>query len=570
MARTRVDRCGMAGRIGAWASWIALVAAHAGSAPSRADGLPVVFVPGTAGSRLVEPVPGGKVKRFWISPGLMKDGAIDKAALGPGGQTPLSADDLLRGLKLTLSVDLTIDAPIGPDDGGTLVPDDAYQTRNLVTMHRLPYPVYGDFVEWARTKWLADPALWHEVPYDWRKGACEENARAIGVQVDQALRASGQSQVVLLAHSLGGLVCRDYIRRGDNARKVRALIAVGTPWLGAPKSARGLRWGYHFGLGRRLDPSGESITKGIYIFYRDRDGRQKEVPYFTLVSLLDLRRTRAVAVTFPCVYQQLPAPEFMEIYGAALPWKSPTSVFLGEDPGATIESFRVAGRESKARVGRDLYEDALALRREALDGKAYGVRHFLIAATCDPGIAPDLAMVMRMAGEGDPSLEWVSDEKFTRFQELARLGRWWDSFQKARFRLDRETRDAFFEISPTLRAMGNFNWHLLRREALRRLREEKGLPIYSDPVIAVDTDVRWGDGTAPLLSATAGAQARDDLPKDDRAAARWLGEGTVVAVCRLGKNAEGEFNEHSSMLDDAAVQALIRAKYDEASRGASR
>ena len=78
------------------------------------------------------------------------------------------------------------------------------------------------------------------MPYDWRKGACDENAAAIDAKVEQALRTTGAKQVVLIAHSLGGLVCRDYISRGDNARKVRALIAVGTPWLGARRPAGAL------------------------------------------------------------------------------------------------------------------------------------------------------------------------------------------------------------------------------------------------------------------------------------------------------------------------------------------
>src|SRR5262249_21735008 len=157
-----------------------------------------------------------------------------------------------------------------------------------------PLPVYSRFVDWARDQWLADRTrkLWYEAPYDWRMGACQENADAIDRKVNEALIATGARQVVLLAHSVGGLVCRDYIARGDNAGKVRALIAVGTPWLGAPKTARGLRWGYNFGLGGKLEPVKKYQLKGIYIYDKDPDRKdpKKSGPverrYLTLVSLL--------------------------------------------------------------------------------------------------------------------------------------------------------------------------------------------------------------------------------------------------------------------------------------------
>ena len=101
----------------------------------------------------------------------------------------------------------------------------------------------------------------------------------------------------------------------------------------------------------------------------------------------------------------------------------------------------------------------------------------------------------------------------------------------------------------------------------------------------------WGDGTAPLLSATAGAQLRAEGTIDLSEAKRRLGEETVVNVVSLGKETVEEesvsyeltirdrkvdqkqvptkklrtvYREHSAMLDDPQVQQLIRENYEQA------
>jgi pimeloyl-ACP methyl ester carboxylesterase len=588
-----------------------------GTSQARAEGLPVVFVPGTAGSRLVEPGPGGTSSPLWISPRMLNPGEIDKASLGPGG-VKLVADDLLRVLKLRVSLDLTIDAEDDPT---------VFQTRRLLNIHQMQYPVYGNFADWAKNQWLAGSARWYEVPYDWRKGASEESARAINAKVDQALRESGQSQVILLAHSLGGLVCRDYICRDEaNARKVRSLIAVGTPWLGAPKAARGLRWGYNFGLGGRVDPPDQKMVKGVYIYYRD-GGKQQQADYHTLISLLEPDRTRRVARTFPCVYQQLPTPEFMELYGLAGSRRTPTSVFLGEAPEDTIDSYRLIGRESKEILGRDLYSETVVWRKTLLNGESHGVRHVLIAGIGHPNTPSDLATDMRMAREGKPeellpdrkvggtdatlsaeakkweqrpdrqtdaSLDWIIQEKLSLKQMMDRMGESTTLLKEMIFGANKkkmdmlDVLDKFFAINPILRDFGNFNWQLLRQESLRQLREEKNLPLYFDPYVAIDTDAwrrgygefaldawlrgdqpsraRWGEGGVPLLSATAGVQVRSDLTRNEGAASGRLGKETVVDVVRLGRDEKGNFYEHSCMLDDPQVKKLIQARYDEVSQ----
>ncbi len=253
-----------------WLAGFLIVALLATAITCGAKGadLPVVFIPGTGGTRLVERRPDGE-RRVWIAPSLLKetdgnDGkvGIDRMMLtsdGEDGETKLVPAETLRTLSLGVHMELRVSDPEITRD------EDSYTTRGLIDLKRFSVPVYGDFFDWAQGQWSSSGGF-YDVPYDWRKGACEASDVAIDAKVEQALQKSGQAQVVLVAHSLGGLVARHYLCQGQNAKKVRALIAVGTPWLGSPKTARALRYGYSFGLGGRVDPPDEYIAKGIYIY----------------------------------------------------------------------------------------------------------------------------------------------------------------------------------------------------------------------------------------------------------------------------------------------------------------
>jgi hypothetical protein len=78
------------------------------------------------------------------------------------------------------------------------------------------------------------------VPYDFRRSICEAAQR-----LDDQVRARlahlwpsdrDRPRVVVIAHSLGGLVARYWLAQQDNWRRCRALITLGTPHRGAPKA----------------------------------------------------------------------------------------------------------------------------------------------------------------------------------------------------------------------------------------------------------------------------------------------------------------------------------------------
>jgi pimeloyl-ACP methyl ester carboxylesterase len=59
-----------------------------------------------------------------------------------------------------------------------------------------------------------------------------ETAPQIAAKIAQVLRDTGASQVILVAHSMGGLVARSYLRAFGPAR-VRRLVTIGTPHAGS-------------------------------------------------------------------------------------------------------------------------------------------------------------------------------------------------------------------------------------------------------------------------------------------------------------------------------------------------
>jgi hypothetical protein len=91
---------------------------------------------------------------------------------------------------------------------------------------------YGSTLNFIRD---LEPGRTYAYPYDWRQGA-DRAVEGLGNLIKQALKDSSAQKVVLMAHSMGGLVARSYIDDSTRAKQVARLISVGTPYNGAPKS----------------------------------------------------------------------------------------------------------------------------------------------------------------------------------------------------------------------------------------------------------------------------------------------------------------------------------------------
>jgi len=80
-------------------------------------------------------------------------------------------------------------------------------------------------------------------PYDWRKDI-SLTADILDTKINQIKSQTGTAKVDIVAHSMGGLVARNYIADSNKAQNVRKLFTLGTPHLGSPKLLQVIRYGY--------------------------------------------------------------------------------------------------------------------------------------------------------------------------------------------------------------------------------------------------------------------------------------------------------------------------------------
>jgi pimeloyl-ACP methyl ester carboxylesterase len=99
--------------------------------------------------------------------------------------------------------------------------------------------------------------------YDWRKSVNDSATNYLIPWIDRARSRSGQSKVILVTHSMGGLVSRSYLQSDAYAARndVERLITLGTPHRGAPEAyypweGGELRW----------DPTVNTVLS-VYLWY---------------------------------------------------------------------------------------------------------------------------------------------------------------------------------------------------------------------------------------------------------------------------------------------------------------
>lgn len=77
------------------------------------------------------------------------------------------------------------------------------------------------------------------VPYDWRRGiesAAEHLDRVVQSRLQHLTNRQKRSRVIVIAHSMGGLVARYWMGVMGQYKLCRALLTMGTPHRGAPKA----------------------------------------------------------------------------------------------------------------------------------------------------------------------------------------------------------------------------------------------------------------------------------------------------------------------------------------------
>ena len=174
----------------------------------------------------------------------------------------LAPGALFRGL-LTLGRSVT-SLELSGDDNGRDLGDGVRATRLMPDVHLIPgfwkIDGYGKIKQRMFDLFDFTEGLnWFDFPYDWRRNnrvAATRLAELAPRWLSEFRRQSGQpdAKLILVGHSMGGLVARHYLEILDGWKDTRALVTFGTPYRGSLNALNFLANGLEKGLGpARLD-----------------------------------------------------------------------------------------------------------------------------------------------------------------------------------------------------------------------------------------------------------------------------------------------------------------------------
>lgn len=191
--------------------------------------IPIIFIPGIGGTKMKQ-IKDGKTMEVWPSVGY--------------SSSPSSKLPPLTGMELQ-------------KDGVTQVNPFKYD-KELLQSVAIPVidkfveipviDVYGGFLNYLKVELgYTEGKDLYTFPYDFRLDNSNHFADLDNL-IKTVLKNTNSDKVVLIAHSMGGLLSRSYIlSSSERTDKVKALITIGTPYLGSVKGYYALIDGYDFG-----------------------------------------------------------------------------------------------------------------------------------------------------------------------------------------------------------------------------------------------------------------------------------------------------------------------------------
>lgn len=197
--------------------------------------LPIIFLPGVMGSRLADPRTGDPV---WNPCGsgfiLRGDGHLRSPRRYAADHRRLAqmSDELAVASADTYPGS-------DPEERAIIESVDGYYGLIPEFYGSMLFSLASDLVEELSPR--VQPKVYC-CGYDWRR----DNAQAamlLSRTVDRALRETGERKVIILAHSMGGLVSRYYARVLGGEEKIHKLILLASPTLGAIEAYTALKSG---------------------------------------------------------------------------------------------------------------------------------------------------------------------------------------------------------------------------------------------------------------------------------------------------------------------------------------
>lgn len=169
-------------------------------------------------------------------PGILGSVLVNNPKNGPN-------DPVLCKLRpqneIWLATDLWQNPFYGVNLSTLILKDDGISANNDCDQIRATSVIGNTYSDFINTYNQANRPV-YLFAYDWRMDY-EFNAIRLDNLINQ-LNLSN-SKPILIAHSMGGLIARQYVSQSNRAKKISAIITVGTPYWGSPKSAYSMRSG---------------------------------------------------------------------------------------------------------------------------------------------------------------------------------------------------------------------------------------------------------------------------------------------------------------------------------------
>lgn len=121
-------------------------------------------------------------------------------------------------------------------------------------------------------------------PYDWRLDLKSSTGQLDRI-VKAAIAKSPTGKVNIIAHSMGGLLTKEYLRQASSTTFVDKLLLAGVPELGSPKGFKALTYGDNFGIA------------------------------FGSINFLSPDRIKIISQNMPSVYELLPSRSYLSNIG---------------------------------------------------------------------------------------------------------------------------------------------------------------------------------------------------------------------------------------------------------------
>ncbi len=154
------------------------------------------------------------------------------------------------------------------------------------------FHVYDDLFDTLKVNGYVPGQDLFTFPYEWRDSNVN-TAILLRLKINEVKQICGCDKVDLVAHSMGGLVAREYIQSDKYQNDVDQLIFLGTPHLGAPKDY--LQW-----EGARTMPD---VIDEVINFILSREAKENGYS-----NLFDYIHTRPI----PSVQQLLPTYDYLK------------------------------------------------------------------------------------------------------------------------------------------------------------------------------------------------------------------------------------------------------------------